>query len=250
MPESNWESVNVNGSAMRVYLSVPRAPRPAPAVLVIQGQSGVQDFLEVTRMIAGRGYVAAAPDVFHRDGTNCRDDGPTRRARLRDATVIQDMSAAANFLKRHPAVDGARLGIVGFCMGGRIVYLMAAASPDFKAAVMYYGSDTMRPWGGGSSPFERTAEIHCPIMGHFGAEDENPSPADMHKLDAELSRHGKPHEFHQYPNAAHAFANVGSPKYRQAAAEASWPRTFAFFDEHLATADRKGADLAGARMRS
>jgi carboxymethylenebutenolidase len=249
MSASAWETVRVNGSEMKVYVSVSEAEAPAPAVLVIHGQSGVEDFLEVTRMIARQGYVAAAPDLFHRDGPDCHDDGPTRRARLRDATVIQDVTAAANFLKRHPSVDGARLAIVGFCMGGRIVYLMAAANPDFKAGVMYYGSDTMRPWGDGPAPIERTPEIHCPIMGHFGAEDGNPSPADMHKLDAELSRHGKAHEFHQYPNAGHAFANLGSPKYRAAAADASWPRTFAFFDQHLGTADRTGTELTGARMR-
>jgi carboxymethylenebutenolidase len=231
---------------MKVYVSLPEAQRPAPAMLVIQGQSGIEDFLEVTRMIARQGYVAAAPDLFHRDGASCRDDGPTRRARLRDSRVIQDVSAAANFLKSHSWVDAARLGIVGFCMGGRIVYLMAAANPDLKAGVMYYGSDTFRAWGDGPSPFERTAEIHCPIMGHFGAEDENPSPADMDKLAAELSRHGKAHEFHQYPNAGHAFANLGSPKYRAEAANASWPRTFAFLDQQFGAAERTSEKLRGA----
>jgi carboxymethylenebutenolidase len=246
---SSWENVTVDGSNMRLYVNLPESRQPAPAVLVIQGQSGVEDFLEVTRMIAQQGYVAAAPDLFHRDGPDCRDDGPTRRARLRDTTVIQDVSAAANFLKNHSRVDAGRLGIIGFCMGGRIVYLMSAANPDLKAGVMYYGSDTMRAWGNGPTPFERTAEIGCPIMGHFGAEDENPSPADMHKLDAELSRHGKAHEFHQYPDAGHAFANLGSPKYRAHAADASWPRTFAFFDQHLGAAGTAAAELTAPRMR-
>jgi carboxymethylenebutenolidase len=193
-------------------------------------------------MIASQGYVAAAPDLFHRDGADCQDAGPIRRARLRDATVIQDVSAAISFLKGHSRVDASRLGIVGFCMGGRVVYLMAAANRDFKAGVMYYGSDTMRSWGDGPSPFKRTPQIHCPIMGHFGAEDENPSPADMDKLAAELSRHGKAHEFHQYADAGHAFANLGSPKYRAHAADASWPRTFAFFAQHLGTAGRRSTE--------
>jgi carboxymethylenebutenolidase len=247
MSASDWETVRVDDSDMRVYVSLPEIQRPAPAVLVIQGQSGVEDFLEVTRMIARQGYVGAAPDLFHRDGPNCQDDGPTRRARLRDASVIQDISAAASFLKSHARVNAARLGIVGFCMGGRVVYLMAAANPELKAGVMYYGSDTMRAWGEGPSPFERTAKIHCPIMGHFGAQDENPSPADMHRLDAELSRHGKAHEFHQYPDAGHAFANLGSPKYRAHAADASWPRTFAFFARHLGAAASASAELMGQR---
>lgn len=230
---SSWENVKVDDSNMRLYVSLPETEKPAPAVLVIQGQSGVEDFLEVTRMIAREGYVAAAPDLFHRDPADCKDDGPTRRARLRDTPVIQDVNAALGFLKNHPRVDGKRLGIVGFCMGGRVVYLMAAANPDLSAGVMYYGSDTMRPWGSGPSPFALTAEIHCPILGHFGADDKNPSPADMLKLDAELSRHGKMHEFHQYTDAAHAFANLGSANYRAHAADASWRRTFEFFGKHL-----------------
>jgi carboxymethylenebutenolidase len=84
-------------------------------------------------------------------------------------------------------------------------------------------------------------------MGHFGAQDENPSPADMHRLDAELSRHGKAHEFHQYADAGHAFANLGSPKYRAHAADASWPRTFDFFTRHLGPAASASAELMGQR---
>jgi carboxymethylenebutenolidase len=244
---SSWQSTKVDGSEMRIYGSMPETDRPLPGVVVIQGQSGVDDFLEVTRMIAERGYAAAAPDLFHRDGPDCRDDGPTRRARLRDETVIQDVTAAIGFLKKNPRVDSGRLGIVGFCMGGRIVYLMAAANRDLKAGVMYYGSDTMRAWGPGPSPFDRTAEIHCPILGHFGADDENPSPSDMQKLDAELSRHGKVHEFHQYANAGHAFANLGSAKYRAQAADLSWPRTIAFFERYLGGREH-AAHPGSARM--
>jgi len=231
---SSWESVKVDDGNMRLYLSLPEGGGPFPGVIVIQGQSGVEDFLEITRMLARAGFAAAAPDLFHRDGPDCRDDGPTRRARLRDTTVIKDVNAAARFLKGSRQVDGARLGIVGFCMGGRVAYLMAGAGPDLRAAVMYYGGDTMGAWGDGPSPFERTPEIHCPILGHFGEEDENPSPEDMRKLDAELTRCGKAHEFYSYAGAGHAFANLGSPKYRAHAADASWPRTFDFFARYLA----------------
>jgi carboxymethylenebutenolidase len=118
-------------------------------------------------------------------------------------------------------------------MGGRAVYLMSAVNSDIKAGVMYYGGDPFHAWGDGPSPFERTKDIHCPIMGHFGEDDKNPSPADMRKLDAELTRLGKLHEFHSYANAAHAFANFGSANYREHAAKASWPRTFGFFAKHL-----------------
>lgn len=148
--------------------------------------------------------------------------------RLRDQTVIQDINATIGFLKAHKSVGPGRIGIVGFCMGGRIVYLMSAVNPDIKAGVMYYGSDPFSPWGDGQAPFDRTKDIYCPIMGHFGADDKNPSPADMRRLDAELTRHGKLHEFHSYAGAAHAFANFGSANYREHAAKASWPRTIGF----------------------
>lgn len=233
---SSWENVQVDGSQMRVYVSRPESSRPAPAVVVVQGQTGVDDFVKVSDLVATNGFVAAAPDLYYRDPPDCKDDPPTRRMRLRDGTVIQDINATINFLKSHKFVDAGRIGIVGFCMGGRIVYLMSAAHPDIKAGVMYYGGDTFSSWGEGPSPFERTKEIYCPIMGHFGEDDKNPSPADMRKLDAELTRLGKPHEFYSYANAAHAFANFGSGNYREHAANTSWPRTFGFFAKHLKSA--------------
>jgi len=233
---SSWENVHVDGSQMRVYVSGPESSRPAPAVVVVQGQTGVDDFVKVSDLIASNNFVAAAPDLYHRDPPDCKDDAPTRRMRLRDATVIQDINATVDFLKSHKSVDPRCIGIVGFCMGGRIVYLMSAANPDIKAGVMYYGGDTFSAWGDGKSPFERTKEIHCPIMGHFGEDDKNPSPADMRKLDAELTRLGKPHEFHSYADAAHAFANFGAVNYREHAAKLSWPRTFGFFAKNLKSA--------------
>ena len=115
-----------------------------------------------------------------------------------------------------------------------MVYLMAAAGPIFKAAVAYYAGNTFRAWGRDiPSPFERTAEIHCPILGHFGAEDKNPSPEDMQKLDAELTKFNKPHEFYSYPNAGHAFMDITKESYRRGADETSWPRTLDLFNRHL-----------------
>jgi carboxymethylenebutenolidase len=230
---SSWENVKVDNSNMRAYVSVPENSQRVPAIVVVQGQTGVDDFVEFSDMVARQEFVAAAPDLYHRDPPDCKDDAPIRRMRLRDPTVIQDINATVSFLKSHKSVDPGKIGIVGFCMGGRIVYLMSAVSADIKAGVMYYGGDPFSAWGDGPAPFALTKDIHCPIMGHFGEDDKNPSPADMRKLDAELARHDKPHEFHSYPNAAHAFANFGSANYREHAAKASWPRTFGFFSKHL-----------------
>jgi len=91
----------------------------------------------------------------------------------------------------------------------------------------------MVPWGDGPAPFERTAEIQCPLLGFFGEEDGNPSPADMRKLDAELTRHGKAHEFHSYAGANHAFMNRLGNRYHAQADRDSWPKALAFFEKQL-----------------
>jgi carboxymethylenebutenolidase len=231
---SSWQSAKVDDSSMPLYVSVPERGGPVPGIVVVHGQSGLENFIkDTTHMLALQGYTAAAPNLYHRDGPDCKDDNPTRKARLRDGMIIKDITSTLQFLKNHGQVDGGRLGIIGFCMGGRIVYLMAAASRDLKAGVMFYGGSTMVPFGEGPSPFDRTREISCPIQGHFGADDQNPSPEDMRKLDAELSRWGKAHEFHAYSGAAHAFANTGSTNYRPHAAALAWPKATEFFSRHL-----------------
>ncbi len=232
---SAWEKVKVDNSDMPLYVSLPESGGPVPGIVVVHGQSGLESFIkDTTHMLALQGYAAAAPNLYHRDGPDCKDDNPTRKARLRDPGIIKDINAAIGFLINHSRVDGGRLGIVGFCMGGRIVYLMSAACRDLKAGVMFYGSGIMMvPFGEGPPPFQRTREIACPIQGHFGAEDKNPSPEDMRKLDAELNRFGKPHEFHVYAGAAHAFANTGSANYRPHAAAQSWPKALEFFSRNL-----------------
>jgi len=231
---SSWQSVKVDGSNMPLYVSVPESGAPVPGIVVVHGQSGLEDFIkDTTHMLALQGYAAVAPNLYHRDGPDCKDENPVRKARLRDPGIIDDIHGAISFLKNHPRVNGGKLGIVGFCMGGRIVYLMSAASKELKAGVMFYGSGTMVPFGEGPSPFDRTREISCPIQGHFGANDQNPSPDDMRKLDAELNRHSKVHEFHTYAGAAHAFCNTGSANYRPHAAALSWPKAMEFFSRHL-----------------
>lgn len=136
---SAWESIKVDGSSMRTYVSAPDDSKRMPGIVIVEGQSGVDDFLEFSRMVSRQGYDAAPPDMFHRDPPYCKDDGPTRRARLRDQSVIQDINAAVSHLKNHPQVDAGRIGIVGFCMGGRVVCLMAAVNADIKA-----GGDVLR----------------------------------------------------------------------------------------------------------
>jgi carboxymethylenebutenolidase len=231
---SSWQNAKIDGSNMSLYVSTPESGTAVPGIVVVHGQSGVDNFIkDTTHMLAQFGYAAIAPNLYHRDGAGCKDDNPTRKSRLRDPSIIRDLDGAIGLLKTHPKVDSGKLGIVGFCMGGRLVYLMSAASKDLKAGVMFYGSGTMVPFGEGPSPFDRTREISCPIQGHFGADDKNPSPEDMRKLDNELTIFNKAHEFYAYAGAAHAFVNTGSANYRPHAAALSWPKALEFFSRHL-----------------
>src|SRR5262245_18883819 len=191
---------------MNLFVSQPDGDGPFPAVVLIQHQNGVDKFMdEMTERIGAAGYFGVTPDLYHRDSPDCKDDGPTRRGRLRDHSIISDVNATVEILKSHRLVNAGKVGIVGFCLGGRVAYLMAAANASFGAAVSYYGESIFNAWGDGSTPFERTAEIHCPIQGHFGEIDKNPSLEDMRKLVAVLTKHGKAHEFHSYAGANHAF---------------------------------------------
>lgn len=232
--ESHWEHVKVDGETMGLYVSRPDGEGPFPAIVVGQHRDGVDEFVqEMTRRLAKVGYVAVAPVLYHRDAPDCRDDGPTRAARLRDGTVIKDVNGTVDFLKALPSVHAGKIGIVGFCQGGRVAYLMVTVNPSFRACVAYYGGGLFTAWGEGPSPFERTHEMVCPILGHFGKEDVNPTPEDVQKLDAELNRLGKVHEFHSYEGAGHAFMNFSEASYRAEADQSSWPRTLGFLQRYL-----------------
>jgi carboxymethylenebutenolidase len=229
------EQVIVDNKAMNLVVSQPESTGPLPAVVVIQHQYGVDKFMEeMTERFARDGFFAVCPDLYHRDGPDCRDDGPTRRGRARDVNIIKDVNATVGFLRSQKLVDSRRVGILGFCMGGRVAYLMAAASKDFKAAISWYGGSCFRPWGEGPTPFERTAQISCPIQGHFGETDQNPTLEDMAKLDAELTKFGKPHDFYVYKDTGHSFMDPHHPeKYVAESDRVSWQRSMEFLRKHF-----------------
>jgi carboxymethylenebutenolidase len=239
---SFWEKLQVDGQDLPVYASVPAGAGPFPAVVVAHPASGVAEF---TRSIADRlaeaGFAAAAPDLFHRVTEAMTAGGTARNAFLKDAEIVADIGATVDWLRGHPAVQGDRIGITGFCMGGRVAWLAAASNPHFKAVVPYYPGNLWVGRDAPQSPFQLTGNINCPLLTHCGEVDENPSQEDMRKLDDELTRLGKPHQLYTYPKAGHAFMDFGQPqRYQKGASDASWPRTLEFFAQHL-----KGAAVAG-----
>ena len=125
---------------MRLYLCQPEGTVPVPAIVVIQNQDGVGEFTqEMTRRVAEAGYVGIAPDLYHRNTPEINADHQKRAGSRRDAGVINDVNAAVDLLRGCATADVSKLGIVGFCMGGRVACLMAAANPIFRAAVDFYG---------------------------------------------------------------------------------------------------------------
>ena len=243
---SFWGKVPVNGTEMDVYVSVPDGSGPFPAVVVAQHASGVDKFIQdMADKLAGAGYAAVSPDLFHRiTDEMVESTGKSKRDQLSDPEIIDDINATVGFLGGLPSIDPDRIGITGFCMGGRVTWLAAAAIPDFKAAVPYYGGNIMVPWGSATqAPLAITSGIKCPVLFHFGEIDENPSQADMLVFDRELSTHGVPHQFYTYPGADHAFMNPANPqRYQRIAAEMSWPRTLDFFGAHLSGPPASGYD--------
>jgi carboxymethylenebutenolidase len=228
-----WDTVTVNGQEMGCYVSTP-PQTPAPAVIVIQHAGGVDAFIRsMSDRFAEAGFVAVAPDLYHREDPDNSDDPLTRMGRLRDPNIVADGNAAIEYAKSLPEVRAESIGITGFCMGGRVAYLMSAHNPDIRACVVFYGGNIMVPWGEVPAPFDLTGQIKAPILGLFGEEDQNPSPADVAKIDAELTRLGKEHEFHSYPGAGHAFMNEDRPSYRQEAARDAWARCIAWFKRRL-----------------
>src|SRR5262249_48175267 len=148
---------------------------------------------DVVHRLNRAGYAAAMPDLFHRLPPGL--EASPRSKMMQDEHIVTDMNAALAHLKSLSPKVGP-FGVTGFCMGGRITYLMPCANREFKAAAVFYGGSIMEARGNSPAPFTRSADIACPVMGFFGLEDTNPSPADVAKLDAELTRLGKWHEFH------------------------------------------------------
>lgn len=226
------DTLQVNGQPMRLYVAVPSGGGARPGVLVMIHGPGLDRFIHgQVDALARHGYVAAAPDLFHRQP----DDGSdtmTRVGRMLDDEILADADATVAHLA---GLQVGPLAVLGFCMGGRHAYLLAGARPTtWRAAGVFYGGNITKAWGQGPAPFELTARVACPVAGLFGADDTNPSPADVKLLDAELTRHGKPHEFHVYDGAGHAFLNFTNPdRHRPAQAGDAWAKMLAFLDRHL-----------------
>jgi carboxymethylenebutenolidase len=229
-----WQTIQCEGEEMRVYMGVPERSGPLPAVVVAQHGTGVDaQMQDVVHQLYKEGYVAAAPEFFHRQPDYMKQTpGNIGKVGYTDKGILADVNATIAHLKSLPS-KGGPIGIVGFCMGGRFAYLAATAIKDLKCSVMFYGAGIMKAAPDGPTPFERTKDINCPILSLSGTEDINSTAEQMRTIQAELTRLGKWNEFHIYQDAPHSFLNFADPRYRARPARAAWGEMLAFIDVHL-----------------
>jgi len=229
------------GDQIDAYLARPMGAAAAPGVVIIHHMPGWDGpTKEIARRFAHHGYVAILPNLHFREGkaTPQENSASVRAAGgMPDDRTMGDVQGAVDHLRTLPYLNG-RVGVIGYCSGGRQSYLAACTLRGIDAAVDCYGGGVVakpeeltprQP----VAPIELTRDLQCPLLGLFGVEDTRPSPDDTAQTREALEKFGKTYEFHTYDNAGHAFFAVDRPQYRQAAALDGWEKVFAFLGKHL-----------------
>jgi carboxymethylenebutenolidase len=229
------------GDRIEGYLARPLGPGPYGAVVVIHHMPGYDEGTkEITRRFATRGYLALCPNLYTREAPGASPDDAAAAARaaggVPDERLIGDVAGAAAHLRSLTSSNG-KVGVIGYCSGGRHAFL-AACNVPLDAAVDCYGAFITRtPPEGFPVPFTPLLDIAdrlaCPLLGLFGADDKYPTPDETAELRQTLTKLGKTFEFHTYDDAGHAFFSVDRPSYRPHAAIDGWKRIFDWFDRYL-----------------
>jgi carboxymethylenebutenolidase len=229
------------GDQIDAYLARPVGLASCAGVVVIHHMPGWDGpSKEIARRFAHHGYAAICPNLHFREGkaTPEENSASVRAAGgMPDDRTMGDVQGALDYLRALPYLNG-KVGIIGYCSGGRQSYLAACTLRGIDAAVDCYGGgvaakpEELTPRQP-VAPIDFTRELQCPLLGLFGVEDARPSPADTALTEQALQKFGKSYEFHTYENAGHAFFAVDRPQYRQAAAIDGWQKVFAFFGKHL-----------------
>jgi carboxymethylenebutenolidase len=230
--------LNTTDGKMDAYVAQPKNGGNFPGVVVIQEAFGVNDHIKkATDRIAAEGYVAIAPDIFHRETERLIPYAEMPKAiatmqRVVDSKAMEDVGAAIAHLKSQNNVKAGSVGVIGFCMGGRLTYLAAAHhADDVKCAVPYYGGGIPM---GNPSPLSRTREIKCPMYLFFGAKDQLIPKEQVDQIKAELTANRVPFKLELYPDAGHGFfCDDRTMSYNEGAAKNAWEKTKAFFAQHL-----------------
>ncbi len=234
-------SVPTNDGAIPAYRAMPATDGPFPVILVVQEIFGVHEHIkDVCRRLAAHGYFAVAPELYARQGdASTYTDVPKLIAdivsRAPDAQVMPDLDAAVAWAASTGQADPARLGITGFCWGGRVVHMYAAHNPDVRAAVAWYGPTARAYAAGDRTPLDVATQIKCAVLGLYGGADGGIPNDTVEKMFAALKASGNTQsDFVIYPDTPHAFFADYRPNYRQPQADDAWNRMLAWFKANLA----------------
>jgi carboxymethylenebutenolidase len=221
----SWKSGDEQATGLLV---TPDGTGPFPATIVIQEWWGLNDWVkDQARALAKEGYVALAVDLYRGKVATTQEDAHQLMMGTPPDRALRDLQGAFAHLQSQAAVKKDRIGVIGWCMGGRYTLQLATVEPKLAAAVAYYGVPPTDP--------ATIAAIQAPVMGNFGAEDKGPAPDQALAFEAAMKKAGKTIDVKIYPGAGHAFANVNNPwgGYRKDAAEDAWVRSTAFLAKYL-----------------
>jgi carboxymethylenebutenolidase len=226
---------------MQAHLATPDAADERPGLLVLQEAFGVNHHIKnVCRRLAERGFVALAPELFHRTGTGVElgytdmSQVMPHFSKLTNAGLETDIKAGLAALAQQPQVDAARLGVIGFCVGGFATFL-AAETTDSRTFVAFYGGGILRarPNIALEPLIDNADRIRQPILLLFGGQDQSIPPEDVTAIDEKLTTLGKPHRVVVLPEGGHGFACDERSAYHQPSADYAWKTTFEWLGEHL-----------------
>jgi carboxymethylenebutenolidase len=235
---AGWVAVPAAGSAVRAYRARPAQGSGFPVVLVVQEIFGVHAYIQdVCRRLARLGYLAIAPSLFDRQGDVSRlPDIPSILPivmAVPDAQVMADLDATVAWVAANGEGDVSRLGITGFCWGGRITWLYAAHNPKLRAGVAWYG----RLAGTATErqplfPIDLVSRLKAPVLGLYAGQDDGIPMASVERMQQALKAAGSPSRIEVFPGVPHGFHADYRPSYRAAAAAAGWKQLQAWFRAH------------------
>lgn len=230
--------IPVQDGEIPAYRAMPESGKNFPIVLVIQEIFGVHEHIQdVCRRFAKLGYVAIAPEMFVRQGDVSQlsniDEIRKIVAQVPDAQVMSDLDATLNWAAKSSLGNLERVGITGFCWGGRITWLYAAHNPQIKAGVAWYGrlvgdETEQTP----KHPVDVASELKVPVLGLYGGKDTGIPLETVEQMRDRLQSSNSGSEIVVYPDAPHAFFADYRPSYRQEDARDGWKRLQAWFSEN------------------
>jgi len=230
-------NVKVDGGEMPVYFARPAGAANPPVILVCMEIFGLHEYIrDVTRRLAHLGAFAIAPNYYFRSGVDLTkvDELPKLFPivnAVSDTALFADLDATVAWAKSQGG-DTAKLGIIGFCRGGRNVWHYSTHNPNLKAGVAFYGSLVDKSDAVPKSSIELAAEVKEPVLGLYGEEDSGIKVDQVKDMEAALKAAGKTVEFHIYPGAPHGFHADYRPSYRKEQAENAWNNAVGWFKKY------------------